>query len=104
MPWVMVLIIATKSVILVLGGIVTYFGYKAYRRTGSKPIGFLSAGFGIITLGGIVSGIVDQILGVDFEVGVLIYTAITALGLGIITYSMFRQGEPRKIRYVIDES
>lgn len=82
-------IIIVKTVILLLGSGVTYIAYKAHRRTGTDSLRILSIGFGIITLGALLAGIANQILGVSLEQGILINSLLVALGLGIIMYSLY---------------
>jgi hypothetical protein len=83
------LIIAMKTGILVLGGLITYFSYKAHKRTGDRSLRALALGFGIITFGALTAGILDAILGVSLAVGVLVDAALTFLGLAVITYSLY---------------
>jgi hypothetical protein len=83
------LIIAVKTGILVLGGLITYFSFKAYRRTGEDSLRALAIGFGIITFGALTAGILDAILGVSFALGVLVDASLTLLGFGVITYSLY---------------
>ena len=83
------LIVAVKTGILVLGGLITYFSYKAHRRTGDGSLRALALGFGIITIGALTAGILDALLGVSFAVGVLVDAALTFLGFAVITYSLY---------------
>jgi hypothetical protein len=83
------LIVAVKTAILVCGGLITYFSVKAYRNTGDQSLKSLAAGFGVITFGALVAGILDAVLGVSFAVGVLIDAVLTLVGFGIITYSLY---------------
>lgn len=83
------LIIGFKTLTLVLGGLITYLAYKAYRRTHSRSLGALSLGFGIVTLGTFLAGVVDQLLDAGFLTGLLLESALIALGFLIIVYSLF---------------
>ena len=83
------LIIGFKTLTLVLGGLITYLAYKAYRRTRSRSLAALSLGFGIVTLGTFLAGVVDQLLAADFLTGLLIESALIALGFLIIVYSLY---------------
>lgn len=84
-----VAIVALKTITLLLGGLITYLSYKAYRRTGSEPLQYLSIGFGIVTLGTFLAGIVDQVLQAGFQLGLLVESAMVALGFAIIVYSLY---------------
>jgi len=83
------LIIGFKTLTLVLGSLITYLAYRAYRRTRSRSLGALSLGFGIITLGTLVAGVVDQLLNAGFQTGLVIESALISLGFLIIVYSLY---------------
>lgn len=82
-------IIALKTIILLLGGLITYFALKAYRRTRHPSLRALGLGFGVVTLGALLAGLAHQLFGVDFATGVLINSLLTAIGFAVITYSLY---------------
>lgn len=82
-------ILLIKTVILLLGGVITYTAFKAYRRTGASSLRSLAFGFGIITFGALLAGTAHQVLGVALETGVLINSLLTAIGFSIIMYSLY---------------
>ena len=82
-------IIISKTAILVLGGGIAYIAYKAHRRTESPSLRALAFGFGVVTIGALLAGIAHQLLGVDLRTGILINSILTALGFGIIIYSLY---------------
>ena len=82
-------IIVMKTGILVLGGLITYFSVKAYRNTGSNALRALAVGFGIITLGALLAGTLDLILGIPLGAGLLIDAVLTFVGFAVITYSLY---------------
>ncbi|RRJ34218.1 DUF7521 family protein [Halocatena pleomorpha] len=82
-------IIAIKTVILLLGSGITYIAFKAYRRTGALSLRALALGFGVITIGALLAGIAHQLLDVALQTGVLINSLLTAIGFGIIIYSLY---------------
>lgn len=89
MSHVQTAIVATKTLTLVLGGLITYFAFKAYRRTDSVALRALAIGFGIITVGSIVAGSADVVLGVRLGFSVLLQSVLTLIGFVIITYSLY---------------
>jgi divalent metal cation (Fe/Co/Zn/Cd) transporter len=89
MSHVPTLIVGLKTVTLVLGGLVTFFSYKAYSRTGSPALRALALGFGAITLGALLAGITDQLLVGDRELALVVESLLTAVGFAIITYSLY---------------
>lgn len=82
-------IIVTKSIILLLGSLITYLSYKTHRRTQTPALRALAIGFGVITLGALLAGVADQLLGVSLAAGIFINSILTALGFVIITYSLY---------------
>ncbi|MFT4946464.1 MAG: heme/copper-type cytochrome/quinol oxidase subunit 3 [Natronomonas sp.] len=84
-------IAAVKTLILLLGGGITYIAVKAYRRTGEKSLRALSIGFGIVTLGAVISGVANQMLSASLAMGVFIDSLFVAFGLAVILYSLYVQ-------------
>lgn len=89
MIWVDTAIITVKTVILLLGSGITFTAFKAYRRTGSESLRALCLGFGVITVGTLFAGFVNQFLAVSLKVGLLIDSILVAIGFAIIMYSLF---------------
>lgn len=79
---------AVKTVILILGGVVTYLAYKAYRRTHDRSLQALSLGFGLITIGVLLAGFTFEVLGVPLGVGVLLESLFVLTGFVVIAYSL----------------
>ncbi|WP_435157081.1 DUF7521 family protein [Haladaptatus sp. DFWS20] len=85
------IVIALKTLTLALGGVITYFAYKAYRRTGSRALRSLAVGFGIVTLGAFLAGIADQAFQTDRQLVLVIESALTAIGFAAIAYSLYAE-------------
>ena len=86
-----VAIIALKTLTLVLGALITYLSYKAYRRTGAPALRALSVGFGVITLGTLLAGALDQVLQFRIQVGLLVESAVVTVGFAVIVYSLYTE-------------
>jgi len=84
-------IIVLKTITLILGGAITYLAHKAYRRTGARPLRFLSIGFGFVTLGTLLAGVIDQLLNLGFQLGQLVETALVTIGFAVIVYSLYAE-------------
>lgn len=89
MSWTGTAIVAVKTVILLLGGGITYTAYRAYQRTGTPSLRALGIGFGIVTLGTLLAGIADQVFSVSLETGVLVNSVLVAVGFAFIMYSLY---------------
>ena len=85
------LLVALKTVLLVVGGLVTYFAARAYRRTRARSIGALALGFGIVTFGTLLSGVADQLLAIEMAWVLVVETALTTAGFLVILYSLYAE-------------
>mgnify|MGYP006273349149 CR=1 FL=1 len=84
-------IVIAKAGILVLGGLITFFSYKAYQRTGAPALRLLALGFGVVTFGSFLGGVLDQLLGIELAMSVLIDSLLTLLGFVVIFYSLYAE-------------
>jgi hypothetical protein len=83
------IVVGFKMITLLLGALITYFAYKAYRRTDARALGALAVGFGIVTIGALLAGIVDQALGADQAEALVVESALTMVGFAVILYSLY---------------
>lgn len=83
------LVTALKTIGLVLGGLITYYSFKAYRRTGSRALRALAVGFGVVAIGALLAGVADQFLPLNRDVALLLESLFTTAGFGIILYSLY---------------
>jgi len=84
-------IVALKTTALILGGLITYFAFKAYRRTGSRPLRALALGFGAVTFGSMVAGVLDRFVATGGEYALVVESALTAVGFAIVLYSLYAE-------------
>lgn len=87
------LLVAAKTVTVVLGTVLTVLATRAYRRTHSPALGALAAGIGLITLGALAGGILHQVVDVPLSVGVAVQAVCTAVGFAVMTYSVYAAGD-----------
>jgi hypothetical protein len=85
------LIVALKTITLVLGGLITYFSFKAYQRTGGEPLKYLSVGFAVVTFGTLIAGVIDQLLPYSNDIALAVQSALTAVGFAVIVYSLYSE-------------
>ena len=83
------IVVAFKTVTLLLGALITYFAYRAYRRTDSSALGALAVGFGVITLGAFLAGAGNLIFSLALEQSLLLESGLTAGGFIVIVYSLY---------------
>ena len=84
-------VIVLKTLTLVLGGMITYYSLKAYRRTGAVALRALAIGFGIVTIGVFIAGVADQLFVTNMDYALVIESGLTAIGFGIIVYSLYAE-------------
>jgi hypothetical protein len=80
---------ALKTSTLLFGGLVTFFAARAYRRTNARPLGLLALGFGIVTLGSLLAGAIDTVAALGRQNALIVESALTATGFGVIAYSLY---------------
>lgn len=89
-PHISTTVVVLKSLTLLLGGSITFYALKAYRRTNSPALRALATGFGVITLGALAAGIVDQLVPMlGPTIALIVESLFTTLGFGVILYSLF---------------
>jgi heme/copper-type cytochrome/quinol oxidase subunit 3 len=81
-------IAVVKTLILIVGGVVTYLAFSAYRRTYDRSLAFLAVGFALIVVGVLLAGFTFELLNVALGVGVLVESLFVLFGLAIIAYSL----------------
>jgi hypothetical protein len=79
----------TKIAALILGAYIVYLAYTGYRRNASKPLLYVSLGFGLITLGTFVEGILYVLLGLDLLAAAATGTSVIVIGFLAIIYSIY---------------
>ena len=82
-------IVVLKTLTFVTGGLITFYAFRAYRRTGSPSLRALAVGFGVVTFGAIVGGVIDQISSLDPLVALAAESVFVLLGFVAILYSLF---------------
>ena len=78
-----------KLIIVLLGTVLVYLGFKGYRRTRSKDMVFLSIGFGLITAGSVAAGILFEFLGFELVDVSIVEAVMVIVGFGSLMYSVY---------------
>ncbi len=80
---------AAKVVTLLIGGLLTYLAYRAYRRTGKQALRRMAAGFALLVLGGVVSGALHQVADLPLEGADTLESLFTAVGFAVLAASLY---------------
>lgn len=83
------LLVATKTVTLILGALITSLAYRAFRRRKEPALRALMIGFGLVTLGSAAGGALYHLAEVTFTLGVSIESLVTAAGFAVLVYSLY---------------
>ena len=78
-----------KTLILLVGSVITFFAFKAYRRTRQRALGLLALGFGLVTLGLVLAGLLYELLGVTLMTGILLESLLMLAGFLVIAHSLY---------------
>jgi len=85
----LLLLRALKSLIGILGLLLAYLSLKAYRKSKSNNMLFLSIGFGIITVGSILAGLSFEFLGFSLLQVNIVESFMILIGFIMIMYSIY---------------
>ncbi len=89
MDFELLLLRALKSLIGILGLLLAYLSLKAYRKSKSNNMLFLSIGFGIITVGSILAGLSFEFLGFSLLQVNIVESFMILIGFIMIMYSIY---------------
>ncbi len=78
-----------KTLLLLVGSAVTIFAYRAYRRTDERALAALAVGFGLVTLGLVLAGLLFEVLGVALAVGIVLESTLVLAGFVVIAYALY---------------
>ena len=75
-------------VVIALGAIVSFYGIRVYRKTGERSMGFLAAGFVLISVASGITWFGLWLWGANLAICEMGSTALMAGGFGAILYSL----------------
>lgn len=78
-----------KLVTVVLGVIIVYLGWKAYRTSRRKPLLWLTVGMLIMTLGAVSEGAAYQGLKWAIEQSHIFEAIVTLVAFAVLVYSLY---------------
>ena len=86
--WVRLLLVLTRLGVLALGLAVTVISYRAYRRTGTPYLRTAALGFGIISVGVFVEGVLFELVGLDLALVHVVESLAIGLGFVVLLRSL----------------
>jgi hypothetical protein len=83
-------LLIVRTLVLALGILITYYSFEAYRRTGTYYMRNAAVGFGIITLGVFIEGVLFEFGGLDLALVHIIESVAIGLGFVVLLISLRR--------------
>lgn len=84
------LLVATRLVVAGLGVAVTAISWRAYRRQGTRYLRDASIGFGVITLGVLVEGVLFQVTSLGLAEVHVVESVAIGVGFAVLLSSFLR--------------
>jgi hypothetical protein len=84
------ILLVVRTLVLALGILITYYSFEAYRRTGAYYMRNAAIGFGIITLGVFIEGVLFEFGGLDLALVHIIESVAIGLGFVVLLISLRR--------------
>ncbi|WP_225336330.1 DUF7521 family protein [Halomicrobium urmianum] len=84
---VLVIVVVISTVLV--GGCIAYLAHRAARRSESSPMYLFSYGFGVLTVGVALSGLLVVLFRLDAKEGLLIHGVFVLVGFGLLLRSLY---------------
>lgn len=82
-------LVVAKLLVVFLGLLIAYQAYRAYLRERSYRMLFVAIGFGLITVGSVLEGVLYEVLHFSVFIAGMVQTGFVAVGMILILYSLF---------------
>ncbi|MBX0325527.1 hypothetical protein EGH21_21105 [Halomicroarcula sp. F13] len=85
-------LLAAKALIVVLGLVIAFQGYRAARRERSQRMLLVAGGFTLLSVGSVLEGICYDVLHFSTLLSGTIQTGFVGLGMSLIVVSLYAPG------------
>ena len=79
-----------QALILIFGGVVVYYAWRAYGKTQSQAMLVLAVGFAFVTAGALLAGVLYNLGSLDLPTVITVQAYSQAIGFLVIVYSLVR--------------
>ncbi len=83
-----VLLSLFKGVTVFLGTLIALLSYVAFRRFGTRLMLYISIGFGLLTAGSIIEGLLFEVYRMPLDTAHMIESSVTLVGLLVLAYHL----------------
>ncbi len=85
---------AFMLLVLVVGGIISYYAYRSWNHSRARPMLFMAIGFALVSLGAAIAGIVYEVVTHgDYLMAWIVSSVFTLAGFVLILHSLLGRGE-----------
>ncbi len=84
-------LVIAKLITVALGLLIAYQAFRGYRAHGNEPMLYVAIGFLFISIGAVIEGVLFDVAGLSIFLAGTIQTAIVAVGMLVILYSLYGQ-------------
>lgn len=77
-----------KTVAVALGSLLTYLGWRAYRRQGQAGLRGFSLGMGILTVALLAEGVAYNVFGWTLAQAQILASAMSVTAFGVLVYAL----------------
>ncbi|MFB6108405.1 MAG: hypothetical protein ABEJ82_06145 [Haloplanus sp.] len=81
--------VAAKLVTVALGVLIAYQAYRGYRRNDARRMLYVAFGFVLLSVGGVLEGVLFEFFGVPVFRAGFVATLLVAAGLLSILYALY---------------
>lgn len=85
-----VILVCGMALVFVLGLLIAYQGYRAYKRHQSRPMLFTAIGFLFLSIGSVIDCSVLAQFHLKSPISGWIQTCVLITGMGFVLYSIYR--------------
>ncbi|WP_058827919.1 hypothetical protein [Haloferax sp. Q22] len=82
-------VVGMKTATLLLGGLVTFVTFQAFKQRGTPALRSLCVGFAFVTFGSLLAGVVHQLTPLSFDHAQALESALTVTGFAVIAHSLY---------------
>lgn len=82
------LLSAFRGAAVFLGTLIAFLGFLVFRRYRSRLMLYISVGFGILTLGAVLEGILFEVFALPLDQAHLVESSVTLAALLTLAYSL----------------
>ncbi|WP_458208659.1 DUF7521 family protein [Haladaptatus sp. NG-SE-30] len=84
-------LVIAKIVVVILGFLIAFQSYRAYKRYDSRPMFLLAVGFFTISIGAVIEGVLYDIVKFSIFYAGMVQSIIVAIGICLVLYSIYYQ-------------